>query len=408
MKLGLLTTSFPRSEGDPSGAFVLGFARALEGRGHTVEVLAPEPPEPVAPPRHGGVSVEWVPYLRPRHLERTFYGGGVPDNLTRDPRAWLGLAPFSLQLARAAKERAPRWDAIVSHWALPSALAAGWARQDQPHLAVFHSADLHLLSQLPMRRALARSIARGATSMLFVSPQHRERFLSLLPPLVRSGAAGRAHVCPMGVTPPAKLDVARGALRKRLGFDRFTVLSLGRLVPIKGIGDAIRAVAALKDVDLVIAGDGPERASLERLAKETGADIRFVGVLTGEEKTAYLRGADAFVLPSRPAKSGREEGVPTALIEAMTHGLPIVASRTGGIPSILDEGECGLLVPPGDPGALCRALDRLAEDDKLRRRLGRRASKVGALYTWPELAPNLEALLRAEVRGERSARRPEA
>jgi glycosyltransferase involved in cell wall biosynthesis len=393
LKLGLLTTSFPRSEHDPSGAFVLGFARALESRGHEIEVLAPEPSDPVPAPRYGSVSVEWVPYLRPRVLERTFYGGGVPDNLARDPRAWLGLAPFSMQLARIARERSRGWDAIISHWALPSALAATVARRDQPHLAVFHSADLHLLERLPLRRALARSIAAGATSMLFVSPLHRERFLSLLPPLVRSHAAGRAHVCPMGVPPPAALEEPRRDLRRRLGFDRFTVLSLGRLVPIKGLPDAIRAISRVQKSTLVIAGDGPERSALERLAKRSDADVRFTGILGGEDKAAHLRAADAFVHPSRSAQSGREEGVPTALIEAMTFGLPVVASHTGGIPTLVTDQESGLLTPPSDPEALGRALARLAEDRNLRRRLGRRATKVGALYTWPELAPNLEALL---------------
>jgi glycosyltransferase involved in cell wall biosynthesis len=144
---------------------------------------------------------------------------------------------------------------------------------------------------------------------------------------------------------------------------------------------------------LVIAGDGPERGALERLAAQCGADVRFTGILAGQDKAAHLRAADAFVHPSRPEPSGREEGVPTALIEAMAFGLPVVATRTGGIPSLVTDEETGLIAPPTDAEAIGSALTRLATDKNLRRRLSRRAAKVGALYTWPELAPSLEELL---------------
>src|SRR3954454_12000613 len=101
MRIGLLTTSFPRFVGDVPGHFVLGFARALSELGHTIEVLAPEPRERafMAPLSLPGVSVHWVRYA-PRPLERTFYGAGVLDNLRSDPLAALGLMPFTAALAR--------------------------------------------------------------------------------------------------------------------------------------------------------------------------------------------------------------------------------------------------------------------------------------------------------------------
>ena len=117
MRIGLLTTSFPRAERDVAGTFVLGFARALVAEGHSVEVLAPEPAEGGVAPAWPGIDVRWVPYLRPRSLERTFYGAGVPDNLHADPRAWLGLAPFSVALLATASLRARRWEAYLSRWA---------------------------------------------------------------------------------------------------------------------------------------------------------------------------------------------------------------------------------------------------------------------------------------------------
>ena len=106
MRIGLMTTSFPRVEGDAAGSFVLGFARALAARGHALSVLAPEPPERMPKPQFDDIDLTWLPYLLPRAWQRTFYGAGVPDNLRRDPRAWLGPLPFTTQLYRHARRAA--------------------------------------------------------------------------------------------------------------------------------------------------------------------------------------------------------------------------------------------------------------------------------------------------------------
>jgi glycosyltransferase involved in cell wall biosynthesis len=399
MRIGLLTTSFPRAPDDIAGAFVLGFARTLVTCGHEVEVLAPEPADTPdaphdAPPAWPGITVRWVPYLRPRALEQTFYGAGVPDNLQRDPRAWLGLAPFTVALLREATRAAPRWDALVSHWALPCALVAGTVRGTRPHLAVLHSADVHLLARLPLRDRLAARIAAGAHALLFASPALRDTFLGLLAPVPRADAATRCHVSPMGITPPGRPDTPRRTLRRAHALARFTALSLGRLVPVKGVDDAIRAASMLADTTLLVAGDGPERDALARLAARRGADVRLLGLVTGDARDALFAAADAFVLASRVLGSGRTEGTPTALVEAMSAGLPVVATNVGGVGALVTHARNGLLVPPGDPTALAAALGRLRDDAPLRRRLARAGRKTAAQLTWSALAPHLDALVR--------------
>ena len=398
MKVGICTTSFPRFEGDVAGAFVLGFARALASRGHDVRVLAPEPHEGDGPPRLDGVELAWVPYMRPRALSRTFYGAGVPDNLRRDPRAWLGLAPFAVSLSRHVAETFRDRDALVSHWALPSALAAGASRGGRPHLAVLHSADVHALATLPFGAAVARRVAASATAMLFVSDGLRDRFLALLPALERARVMGRCHVSAMGIDE----SDAHGAgtkreARSRLGLDRFTVLAMGRLVPIKGLEVAIDAFAARDGWELVLAGEGPARPALARRASLLGARARFAGIVTGDRKRDFLRGADAYVLPSVELGSGRTEGLPTALLEAMLAKLPVVASDTGGVRDVVTHDRSGLLVTPGSVGELAGALDRLSADGRLRRRLGSAAHTVAKRYRWSELAPHIESLLRSEA-----------
>ena len=123
---------------------------------------------------------------------------------------------------------------------------------------------------------------------------------------------------------------------------------------------------------LRLVGDGPDRPALEQAIAAAGLQDRVVlaGPRTREEVAADLASSDVLVAPSVPTKQGRREGIPVVLMEAMSSGLPVVASGISGIPELVDDGWNGLLVPPGDPAALARALRRLALSASLRRRLG--------------------------------------
>ncbi|HTU61260.1 MAG TPA: glycosyltransferase family 4 protein, partial [Polyangiales bacterium] len=289
MRVGLLTTSFPRYTGDVAGNFVLGFARALQQHGHHVDVLAPEPRELFTDSNEPGIDVHHVPYARPRALQRTFYGAGVPDNLARDPLAWLGLAPFCGSLGYQAWKRSAEWDAVVSHWAVPCALAAAAIRGRRRHIAVLHSADIHLLSRLPGRAQLARAIARGADVLWFVTEAQQQRFRALLP---HDEPMPRSLICPMGID-VSERDVfdedTRAAFRRRHQLQGFCVLLLGRHVAIKGYDVALRAAALGGDVTLLIAGEGPMRSTWMRQARELGVRARWLGPVHGDEKQRWLR-----------------------------------------------------------------------------------------------------------------------
>lgn len=393
MRIGLLTTSFPRHAEDIAGHFVLGFANALAARGHTLEVLAPEPTDSAPGLALPGLTVHWVPYLRPRALQRTFYGAGVPDNLRRDPRAWVGIAPFIAALSREVQKRRRRWDATCSHWALPCGLIGAGLATGRPHLTVVHSADLHLLGMLPGRRALASRLIANANTLSFVSQAQRARFLGWLAPAAAERAAPRCHVQAMGIDPLPAPTETRAALRARLGLHRFSVLCLSRLLPVKGLDVAIRACASEPDIELLIAGDGPERMRLQSLARRLAAPVRFLGLCTGSRKLELLHAVDAYACSSRRLVTGRTEGMPTALLEAQAAGLPSLASDVGGIREHVETSA--LLVPPDDPHALRLAMRQLRDDHALRVRLSEAASRVGRAHHWPVIAPRIEGWLGA-------------
>jgi len=115
---------------------------------------------------------------------------------------------------------------------------------------------------------------------------------------------------------------------------------------------------------LLLVGEGPERAALERRAVELGvADCLHVTSAI-RDVLEYLAAADVLAAPSR------NEGMGRALVEAMALGIPAVGAAVGGIPAVIVDGECGRLVPPEDPTALAQALVELGRDELLRRKLG--------------------------------------
>ena len=353
MKVGFLTTGFPRFEGDHCGAFVGTLARGLTAHGYEVHVLAPEPSDGGEPPRWSGIEVTWVPYARPRRLQQTFYGAGAPENLRRRPARWAGAASFTAALLRASRAKLSDCDALVSSWCMPSGLVASTVARGRDHLCICHATDVRWLSRAPWGPAAARRIAAGATSMWFLSGALRDRFMhtaDLTPGRIAT------HVGPMPIEPPGTLRESRAALRSRLGMRAPTLLFLGRLIPLKGVDRLLRAAAdARQPLEIRIAGDGPERVRLARLAGDLGVCARFEGWVRGAEKEALLRASDGLVVPSREG-----DGLPTVVFEARARGLPVIASRVGAMADVLRPSDDTMLVAPGDLGALRDAIDSLA------------------------------------------------
>jgi glycosyltransferase involved in cell wall biosynthesis len=169
----------------------------------------------------------------------------------------------------------------------------------------------------------------------------------------------RVRVIPHGI------DVRRDE-PPRAG-DPPVVACVTRLEHWKGVDVLVEAAARVgRPFRLEIYGDGSERGQLHRRAEELGVDVVFNGAV--EDVRIRLEQADVFVLPSRG------ENLPLSILEAMAAALPVVASRVGGIPELVEDGVTGVLVEPGDADALARGLRDLLEDDERRREQGRQGS----------------------------------
>jgi glycosyltransferase involved in cell wall biosynthesis len=195
----------------------------------------------------------------------------------------------------------------------------------------------------------------------------------------------RVHVVPNGVDTSVFRPRPQAEVRADLGLDKgFLYVCAGRLSRDKGIHHALRALAsgagAAPAARLLVVGDGAERGRLERLAHQLGIHDRvtFVGAQPPEKMPSFLAAADVFVFPTE-----RDEAAPLVLPQAMACGLPVVASRRGGITEVIDRpGENGLLIPPGDVEALVRATTTVSRDAVLRRKLAEGAlRRVRDAYT---------------------------
>jgi glycosyltransferase involved in cell wall biosynthesis len=278
-------------------------------------------------------------------------------------------------------------------------LAAKLAGRARPPIVV-HTFHGHVLRGYfgPVRsrvfRWLERWLARDTTALIAVSPQVRDD-------LVAFGVAPRAKFAVIRLGIELEQRVADGGsdgraeTRRYLGIppDRFTVGWIGRMTAIKNTEDVLSAFRALRaggvEATLLMVGDGPDRSELERRAHELGImrDTLFLGYQ--QDVAPFYAAFDALVLPSS------NEGTPVSVIEALAARTPVVATRVGGVPDVVRDGEDGFLVETGDTQALADRLARLASDPKLRERMGANArARVLPRYEVARLVDDVDRLYR--------------
>jgi glycosyltransferase involved in cell wall biosynthesis len=349
--------------------------------------------------------------LAPGEDSMAFVAEGLGIDVERIDELHREISPFrdTLAIARLARLiRRVRPHILHTHTAKAGAvgrLAALLAGDARPPIVV-HTFHGHVLRGYfdPMRtagfRALERWLARSSTALVAVSPQVRDDLVAL-------GIAPREQfaVVRLGIELEQRVAAdrdGRGESRRILGIgpDRFAVGWIGRMTGVKRTQDVLRAFRRLRDqgVDacLCMIGDGPDRPAVERFAHELGImrDTLFLGYQ--EEVAQFYAAFDAMILPSI------NEGTPVSAIEALAAGRPVVATRVGGVPDVVREGEDGFLVEPGDVDALADRLARLAGDPALRERLGAAGrARVIPRYSVERLVDDHDLLYRSLLEARR-------
>ncbi len=276
-----------------------------------------------------------------------------------------------------------------------------------PYTVIVHGFDIGLvLSGGFFKRRIGECILRHADTVVVNSAHTAVLACSL-------GASAKQIVT---LYPSPKFDFShgpdleeRGKVRSRLGLaaDDYVLLTVGRLVERKGFGDTVRGLAeGLKvapRLRLVVAGDGPERISLEKLATELSVSERvtFVERPDDEALMGLYRASDAFIMLPR-AIGPDVGGFGIVYVEAGLFGLPVIATRSGGVPDAVLHDRTGLLVLPGDIPAIKNAMKRLYYEDGLAKKLGEQGrQRVLQEFGWERQSRELVARIFSEPKCQR-------
>ncbi|HVP31971.1 MAG TPA: glycosyltransferase [Myxococcota bacterium] len=314
---------------------------------------------------------------------------------------------FEVWLAPQARGLAPGWvprfalrlrrggiDCLHSHEFAMNVYGGAAARLvGIPSVATIHGRNWATGSR---RRGLAyRALRRLGMRVVAVS-RDLAAFLAAGLPLPLEAISVVHNGIPLAAPLPAAAHAAaRAATRRSLGIpvDAPLLLAVGNLYPVKDHATLLRAAATLPGVSVAIAGRGEEEEKLRALAAELGLGARLHLLGLRDDVADLHRAADLFVQPSR------SEGLPLAILEAMGAGLPVVATRVGGIHEAVIDGRTGRLVPPADPAALAAALRELLDAPERRAAFGRAgAARAEQEFSLRAMTDAYRALYRGEVR----------
>jgi glycosyltransferase involved in cell wall biosynthesis len=319
------------------------------------------------------LAANWRVFRRtPRRYLRAL-AALVVDNLGSLNLLVGGLAIFPKAIYFGELMRGLSVEHVHAHFANHPATAA-WiihATAGITYSFTGHGADLQVDQHMLCRKV------RDARAVVTISDYNRTFITEHCGPR----AAQRVTVIRCGV------DLATVDPKPETGImqNPIELLCVGTFYEVKGhryLIDACRILAERgRSVRCRLVGEGPDRAVLQRQVNEAQLDgvVVFDGPKARTEVLDAMRRADMLVLPSVPTASGRREGLPVVLMEAMASGLPVIATAISGIPELVRDRISGLLVPPRDPRAIADAVEQLADDRDLRKRLaaaGRRAVEL--------------------------------
>ncbi len=382
MNVLFLTHSFPRTEGDAAGSFILRLAVALRGEGVKVKVVAPAAPGLSASEEIEGIGVERFRYA-PRRFEKLAYTGNMAGDVASSWTAKLALVSFLgsdfVHAVRARRSFEPQ--VVHAHWWFPNGVVGTWVGglAHIPLVTTLHGTDVRLARKVGVAKPLFAHVLKHSAAVTTVSKWLKEETETLAP-----------GVHPMVAPMPVATDLFEPSPHATPSRDERRLLYVGRLTEQKGVEHLLYAMSAMKTpAPLDIVGDGPNRNALEQLAQQLGvaARIRWRGQLSQAELPAVYQQAAAIVLPSI------DEGLGLVAVEALLCETPVVAFDSGGLRDVIQHEKTGLLVKPGDRAALATTLDDLLARDGRGSQLGR----AGRLYALSAFAPESSARRYAEI-----------
>ncbi len=380
MRVLVVSGIWPPDVGGPA-SHAPDVARFLHGRGHGVEVVttAAHAPAPF------DVPVHWVSRRLPKGVIHLRTAAEIARRAARADVVYT-TGMFGRSSAGATAARRP--------YVLKLTADPAFERARRRGMVVGDVDEFQETGGGPVVRALrvARDLELRNAAHVFTPSAYLGELA-----VTWGVRADRVSVLP-NPSPPLPELPSRDVLRDEFGVVGPTLAFAGRLTAQKALGDALEALAAVDGVTLLIAGDGDQRAPLERRVAGLGLGdrVRFLGPLPRDRVVALFRAADASIL------SSSWENFPHTVVEALAVGTPVLATAVGGVAEVVRDGENGLLVAAGDVGGLAASIRRFFADEELRERLRTAAAPSIAAYAPEKVFARLEETLASVARTDGS------
>lgn len=379
MKLLIITNLFPNRKEPSRGIF--NKQQFIElAKLYDVKVVAPMPWH-----KSGGIPREEII-------------GGIEAYHPRyfmTPKVLRSLYGFFFLFGILAKVKAIQkefdFDCIFATWAYPDGFASALLATilKKPLVIKVHGSDINLHTKAFIRKRLIKYALNRSCKVIAVTEALKKSMIDLGIP------ASKIDVIQNGVDSKLFKPMDMNECRKKLniGRNRKVILFAGNFVPVKGVKYLLEAFASLCEkkypLSLILIGDGPEEKLLKERCKTLAIDdtVKFIGRKAHDEMPEWINSADILCLPSI------NEGCPNVVLEALSCGKPVVATRVGGLLEIVDSEEVGVLVEPVNPGKLSDALNKALGERwnyaGIRSRAGR--------FSWPESAARLKNTLESSI-----------
>lgn len=373
-KLLVTASTFPRYEGDTEPRFVLDLSKELN-KYYEVTVLAPADPKAEDEEILEGIPIIRYHYCPIHRWETLCYPGAIVPRMKEKKIRILLVPLLFIGLWWKLLKILPQFDFVHAHWLIPQGIVQSFFRK--PYVVTGHGGDITSLN-VPIIKQLKRRCLQKASHVTVVSQALQNDLkkmeiacekTTILPMGCRTGEFGRHYRIPN--------YFGQG--------NKPVVLFVGRLVEVKGVSYLIEAMQEI-DAVLIIIGDGPSRAALERQAGELGQDIRFLGAKNHEELKTIYASADVFMVPSVTTASGDKEGFGLVILEAMASGLPVVASDCGGISSIVQDGRNGFLTEEKNSKDIAEKVNLILKNEQLAAAMQEQIQETAARYDYQTIA----------------------
>ena len=393
MKILILTTTFPKDQKDyGTPRFVYDIAKNIADRNIKTIVLTPDRP-------NSKIKIEKYTdkfyALRYRYfIKNKQYltsGEGIIPSI-RKSKGNLVLLPFLIigQLVHSLKLiKKEEINIINSHWLVPSGFTGALIQKflKKKNYVTIHAAALYLLERIPLGNRIAKFIYNNSTRIFIVSNFGKKQFYKLLNIKDKASYNAKVKTIPMGIYVD-KFNEERNTIA--FPENSYNIIFLGRLVEKKGLVYAIEAIKYMQNsnINLHICGGGPLKNELEEMVEKYNLSqkIKFYGYISENEKINYFNSADILLVPSIETPEGDKEGLPVVILEALSAGLPIIATNVGGIKDGVINNYTGKLIEQKNSESIINAICELRNNKELYNDIRVNCKKYAKKFDWSKIA----------------------